>query len=108
MKKHGVEICLSAMFILAGLFALIWGGLILSWSILLAMILGVVGVLIPKVIQKILHASAHFIFKDKIVSIAATVIGIIIAILLPPLVFALIGVTAGKTLFFAASDSNTP
>ena len=26
MKKHGVEICLSAMFILAGLFALSWDG----------------------------------------------------------------------------------
>jgi len=104
-KKHGVEICLCAMFILAAIFALIWGGMMLSWSILLTMILGIVGVLLPKQIQKGQKAAFDFIFKEKVTSIAAAVVGILLSILIPPLVFAFTGVVAGQSLACNHSSS---
>ncbi len=104
MQKHGPEICFCAMFILAAIFALIWSGMILSWSILLTMILGIVGVLIPKHVHKAIMASLHFIYKEKVTSLVAAVIGLLISILLPPLVFALVGAVAGRALITNCSS----
>ena len=104
-KKYGLEICLCAMFILSAIFALIWGGMMLSWSILLTMILGIVGILLPKQIQKVHKATFDFIYKEKVTAIAAAVIGILLSILIPPLVFAFTGLVAGKSLGCECSDS---
>ena len=105
MKKYGLEICLCAMFILAAIFALVWGGMILSWSILLTMILSIVGVLIPNPTHTALNSAFKFIYKEKVTSIVAATVGLLISILLPPLTFALVGVVAGAALVCKATSS---
>ncbi len=103
-KQYGLEICLCAMFILTAIFTLVWGGAMVLWSILLTMILGIVGVLFPKLVRKILHAGMEFICKEKVTCIVAAVIGVLLSILLPVVIFALFGLVAGKAIVRHASS----
>ena len=97
-KKYGLEICLCAMFILTAIFTLAWGGAMLLWSVLLCMLLAIVGVIFPKQVKKILHSGMDFIYKEKVTCITFAVIGILVSIFLPVIIFALIGLVAGKTI----------
>lgn len=103
VKKYGLEICLCAIFILTAIFTLVWGGMILLWSILLSMIFGIVGVLAPKPMDKILHSALQFAYKEKVTGIVVAVAGLLVSILLPPIVFAIVGLVAGKSLAMCAS-----
>ncbi len=97
-KKYGLEICLCAMFLLTAIFTLAWGGAMLLWSILLSMLFGIVGVIFPKHVKKIMHSGMEFIYKEKVTSITFAVIGILVSIFLPVIIFALVGAVAGKTI----------
>ncbi len=102
-KKYGLEICLCTMFILTAIFTLVWGGAMILWSILLCMILGIVGVLFPKPVKKILHYGMEFVYKEKVTCIIAATVGIVVSILLPVVIFALFGLISGKTIVRHAS-----
>ena len=97
MKKYGLEISLVVIFILSAIFALVWGGAWLTWSILLSMIFAIVGTLIPKSAHKISTSALRFIYKEKVTSITVGVIGVIVSIFLPPIIFACVGLLAGKS-----------
>ena len=102
VRKFGVEIVLCASFVLAAIFALIWGSAMMVWSILLCMAFAVLGALMPKSIHKLTSHASHFILKDKITGIVIAVVLILFSIFLPPIVFALIGVKAGKSFLLDA------
>lgn len=102
-KEYGLEICLCIMFILTAIFTLVWGGAMLLWSILLSMILAIVGVLFPKPVKKILNGCMEFICKEKTTSIVSAVLGILVSIFLPVIIFALFGLVAGKAIVRHAS-----
>lgn len=95
-KKYGLEITLCVTFALAAIFALIWGGAMLTWSILLSMIGAIVGVLIPAIIHKGINTTLRFALKEKTSAIASCVVAVLISILVPFLIFALVGLIAGK------------
>jgi hypothetical protein len=61
------------------------------------MLFGVIGVLIPKSIHKLVSHASRFALKDKVTAITITVALVLLSIFLPPIVFALVGVKAGKT-----------
>lgn len=97
MKKYGLEISLCAIFILTGIFTLIWGGIWVFWAIVLCMVGAVLGILFPMPINKVVTKALEFIYKEKFTSIVIAVLGIVLAVFLPPIIFALVGVIAGKS-----------
>ena len=99
MKKFGKEIVFGAMFILTGLFALIFGGAWMVWSILLCMIGAIVGVLAPQPIDKALASMIKFAHREKVTAMIAAGLGIVISIFLPFLIFGLVGLAGGKSLY---------
>jgi hypothetical protein len=105
VKKFGVEIVLCASFLLTAIFTLIWGKAMIVWSILLCMVFAIVGALLPKSIHKLTSHASRFILKDKVTGIVMTVILILLSILLPAVIFALVGVKAGKS-FLLDIDSH--
>ncbi len=103
VKKYGLEICMCVTFILSAIFTLAWGGSMLLWSILLCMILAVIGAIFPKPVKRAFHSTLEFIYKERVTSIAAAVISILASIFLPVIIFALVGLIAGKSIALHAS-----
>ena len=102
VKKYCLEIDLCVMFVLTGIFTLIWGGAMVVWSILLCMIFCIVSVLVPRSINKVTTHTLQFVYKEKITSIIVGVVGVLFSIFLPPIIFAVVGIIAGKTFSFDA------
>lgn len=98
IKKYGIEISLCTVFVLTAIFTLVWGGAMILWSILLCMILGIIGALFPKQVKKILHSGLELACKEKVSAIATAIIGILISIFLPLVIFAFVGLIAGKSI----------
>jgi hypothetical protein len=98
VKKYGVEICLCTVFVLTAIFTLVWGGAMILWSILLCMILGIIGALFPKHVKKILYTGMELACKEKVSSIATAIVAILLSIFLPLVIFALVGLIAGKSI----------
>lgn len=97
VRKYGLEIALCVVFILTAIFALIWGGGMVLWSILLSMIFAIIGVLVPKSMHKITTHALRFIYRERITSIVIAVVAVLISIFLPPIIFAIVGLIAGKS-----------
>jgi hypothetical protein len=98
-KKYAVEIALVVIFALTAIFALVWGGAMIVWSIILSMALAIVGALLPKVMDRFFKASMSFLFgKQPVVGIVIAVVFIILAVFVPALPFAVFGLVAGKSL----------
>ncbi len=101
-KKYSIELCLCVIFALTAIFALIWGGASLSWSILLCMIFSIIGCIIPEYIEKGANYVLGFIYKEIATTITIGVIGVLLSIFLPPVIFAIVGIFAGKALAFGS------
>ncbi len=98
MKKHGVEVTIAAASILSAIFALIWGGGMLFWSVLLCGIGGALGAVFPKMIHKILASVLHFCTKERITSIIASVLLLFLSLVAPFITFLALGCVGGKGL----------
>lgn len=105
-KKHRYEVFFSLLFILASLFTLIfWGAVI---SIFLTIIGSIVGVLFPHKIEFFSRKMASMVFKKE--SSTQMIIGIlalIVAIFLAPLIFLLIGLHAGTSMFHTSREASS-
>lgn len=97
-KKYASEIGLAVIFIVSAIFTLIWSGAMMVWAILLCMILGVIGAVIPDSMTVGINKSIDFIYKEKIVLIVTGIVLLIIGIFIPVLIFALVGLIAGGAL----------
>ena len=116
-KKYSVEIALVVIFALTAIFTLVWGGAMMVWSIILSMVLAIVGALLPNAMDRFSKASMDFLFgKQPIIGIVITIVFIILAIFIPVIPFAVLGLIAGKSLVEdcnaktkkGAASSNTP
>lgn len=97
MQKYGFEISMCSIFIITALFTVIWGGMWVIWSIILCMAGGVVGVLFPMQVRDISAKVLDFIYKERFTCIVVAILGIVIGIFLPSIIFALVGLAAGKS-----------
>ena len=97
-KKYSIEIILCVIYILTAIFALVWGGAMIVWSILLSMIFAIIGSLLPQSMHKVVNQAHKFIHREQITSIIIGIIFILVSIFLPAIIFAIIGLMAGKTL----------
>lgn len=100
-KKYGLEIFLVLYFLISTLLTFVFFGA--AWSIFLAGIGGILGVWLPKKIEKAATAAFRFVFKqEKITKLILAIVGIIIAFFLPPLVFFFLGLAGGMGMHRAA------
>ncbi len=100
-KRFASEIGLAVIFLVTGVFTLIWGGAMMVWSIILCMIFGIVGALISCSMMGWISKALDFIYKDKIILIVIGVVMVIIGIFVPVLIFALVGLVAGGSLSYS-------
>lgn len=102
-KKHRFEV----FFCLAFVFACIFSTTFWSqwWSILAVSVGGVAGVLTPGKVEHFAKKVFHFIFKqEQVTQLILGIVGLVISILLSPLIFLLMGLHAGKSMYHMAME----
>lgn len=101
-KKYLFEIFFVLYFLLATLLTFIFFGA--AWSIFLAGVGGILGVWLPKKVEKAAKAAFHFVLKqEKTTKLVLGFVGLIISFFLPPLVFFFLGLIGGTGMHKAAS-----
>ncbi|MDN3508242.1 MAG: hypothetical protein P0S94_04910 [Simkaniaceae bacterium] len=103
-KKYRLELFFCIIFILATFFSRFLYGL--GWSVFLAGIGGIIGIWIPKKIERATIGCFRFLRRQKSMTrwILAGVC-FVLSVFLPPLVFAIIGLVAGHALHHNAMKS---
>lgn len=105
-KKHLLVIALIVYFLLASLLTFLFFGA--TWSIFLAGIGAIIGILLPKKIDSTVQGAFQSIFKqEKTTKIVIAAIGAVVSFFLPPVIFFLLGLMGGASLFRAASFIQT-
>jgi H+/Cl- antiporter ClcA len=106
-KQHKFELFFCLMFILAAAFSF-FSFFRAGWSIVLAAIGGVIGVLVPARIELFGKKLFQFVFKqEQMVQLVLGVVGLILSIFLPQLIFLLLGLHGGKHLYHLALEINS-
>ena len=96
-KKHRFEVFFCLAFIFACFFSFVFFGP--GWSIFLAGIGGILGVIMPARIELLTKKISQFIFKqEKTTQIVLGVVGLVVSIILPPIIFLLLGLHGGKSM----------
>ncbi len=105
-KKHLLVITLIVYFLLATLLTFLFFGA--TWSIFLAGIGAIIGILFPKKINKSAQGAFQSIYKqEKTTKTVIAVIGAAVSFFLPPLIFFLLGLMGGMSIFGSASSTKT-
>jgi hypothetical protein len=104
-KKHRFEVFFCLMFFLACVFGLV-GMFKPGWSIFLGMVGGALGVILPIKMDQLLKSIFHFVLKqDKTVLIVLGIVTLLIACLLPFIIFLMVGVAGGRSMHRMANDT---
>jgi hypothetical protein len=104
-KKHRFEVFFCLMFFLACIFGLV-GMFRAGWSIFLAMAGGALGVILPMKMDHLLKRTFHFVFKqDTTMLIVLGVVALLLACILPFLVFLVVGVAGGRAIHQLSNDA---
>jgi hypothetical protein len=102
-KKYSAEIFLVLYFVLAVLLSRFFFGPM--WSIFLAGVGGILGVLLPIKVEKAVRGVFHFVNKqEKITRLILGIVGLIVAFFLPPLIFFFVGLVGGSGIYKAAGE----
>ena len=103
-KKYRFEIFFLLYFILATFFSFIIFSA--GWSIYLGGLGAVLGVWLPEKVEKLSRGLFHFVFKqEKMTQIVLAVVGIIVSIFLPPLIFLCVGLLGGMGVYQQAASN---
>ncbi len=106
-KKYRFEIFFVLYFLLATLLTFLFFGA--AWSIFLAGVGGILGIWLPRKVQKAAEAGFRFVFKqEKATRIVLAAVGLIVSFFLPPLVFFLMGLMGGAGLHKSAAKESRP
>ena len=104
-KKHRYEVFFCALFLLSCIFGIV-GYFRPSWNIFCAMAGGILGVIFPNMVESFLKTVFKFVFgQDKTIQIVLGVVGLILAIFVPFVVFLVVGLIGGRTMNIMAMDS---
>lgn len=105
-KKYRFEVFFCLAFILASFFSFIFFGP--AWSIYLAGLGGILGMWLPAKIEKMCNSVLKFIFKqEKVTQIVLGIVGWILSIFLPPLVFLFLGLMGGKDIHLQSAQAHS-
>lgn len=105
-KKHLIVIALIVYFLLATLLTFLFFGA--TWSIFLAGIGAIIGILLPKKIEKAAAGAFQAVCKQaKMTKIVIGVIGAAVSFFLPPVIFFVLGLMGGSSILGATSFMGT-
>lgn len=94
--RYKFEVFYCLLFIIASLFTFVWWCRI---SVFLAAIGGVLGVLLPFEVERILRKMSSFVLKQEaITQLVIGVVCLVLAVFLPFLVFLLLGLNGGMAM----------
>jgi hypothetical protein len=94
--RYKFEVFYCLLFIIASLFTLLWGARI---SVFLAGIGGILGVLLPLQVERVLRKMSSFCLKQETtVQLVMGIVCLVLAIFLPFLVFLLLGLNGGMAM----------
>jgi hypothetical protein len=97
-KRHRYEVFFCLMFLFACIFSLV-GYFRGGWSIFFAMGGGILGVIFPVKTDAMLKMIFQFIFKqDLTLQIVLGVVGLILAIFVPFIIFLAVGLAGGRSM----------
>lgn len=100
-RKYRFEIFFVLYFLIATLLTFIFFGA--AWSIFLAGVGGILGIWLPKKIERAAKAAFGFAFKqEKATKLILGIVGLVVAFFLPPLVFFFLGLVGGTGMHKAA------
>ncbi|MGD0664202.1 MAG: hypothetical protein ABSA17_00540 [Rhabdochlamydiaceae bacterium] len=105
-KKHRFEVFFCLMFLLACIFGVV-GMFKSGWSILFGMGGAALGLIFPVKVDGILKTVFHSIFKqDKTLLIIFAVVALLLACLVPFLIFLIVGAAGGRAIHQMASGTS--
>jgi uncharacterized membrane protein len=103
-KKHRYEMFFCLLFLLSCVFSM-FGFFSSNWSIFCITIGSIIGTVFPTQIQQIHKKIGSVIFKQEpIVQKVVGTVWIIFSVFIPFLVYLVLGVFAGKSLYFMVAD----
>lgn len=96
-KKYRFEVFFCLAFVLACFFTFVlWGP---GWSVIAATIGVIIGVLFAEKMTRFSKTVFSFVFKqESTIQLVLGIVGLILAIFLPPLFFLLLGLHGGKEM----------
>ena len=101
-KKYRFEIFFFLYFLIAMLLTFAFFGA--KWSIFLAGLGGILGMILPNKVEKGATWAFHFVHKqEKVTKLVLGIVGIIISFFLPPCIFFLLGLFGGNSIHKRAS-----
>ncbi len=101
-KKHRFEVFFCLAFVLACFFSFVFFS---SWTVIIATLGAILGVVAPAKLDMMLKTAFAFVFKqEQVVQLVLGVVGLILSIFLPPVIFFVVGVSGGKYLHNTALD----
>lgn len=102
-KKYRFEVFYTVTFVLACLFSfIVWGAF---WSVLLATVGALVGVLLPAKVTQCSNKSCAFVFKQEpTTQLILGVVVLILAIFVSPVIFFILGANGGKDMYLRAVE----
>lgn len=96
-KKHRFEVFFCLAFILACFFSFVMFGP--GWAIIAAAVGGLIGVLLAGKVMHMCRSVLSFVFKQEAATqIVIGVVLLVLAIVIPPLIFLILGLHGGKDL----------
>ncbi len=105
-KKHRYEVFFCVLFLLSCIFGIV-GYFKPAWNIFCAMAGGILGVIFPNKVESSLKVVFNFVFgQEKTIQIVLGVVGIILAVFIPFVIFLAIGLIGGRTMNIMAMDSS--
>ena len=101
-KKHRFEVFFCLAFVLACFFSFVFFS---SWTVIIATLGAILGVVAPAKLDMMLKTAFAFVFKqEQVVQLVLGVVGLILSIFLPPVIFFVVGVSGDKYLHNTALD----
>jgi len=102
-KKHRFEVFFCLAFILACFFSFVmWGT---GWAMTATIIGAIVGILLHEKIDTLCKKALQFVFKQETMTqLVLAIVMLILAIVIPPIIFLLIGLHGGKDIYQMTND----
>ena len=104
VKNHRLEVFFCLAFILACFFTFVlWGP---GWSIIAAAVGAIIGILLSGKVANFSKMIFSFVFKQEMtIQLVLGIVGLILAIFIPPLYFLLLGLHGGKDMVQGTTTS---
>jgi len=106
-KKHRLEVFFCLLFLLSCVFG-VWGFVFkCGWNILGLTVGAILSILMPAKIDGMLKKMMSFAFKqDTTIQLVFGIVSLVLAIFLPIVIFLLVGMYGGKSLYMQAMESS--